>query len=172
MNDYKIFSALVFFFSSHRVRRFFTNQSIFFLSFKVTLPLIDVTPPTALPIMVWPVIAWLTIASLMMVSTHNGSTSNGLTPNISDPWWFDLWRFGPAALNRSTAGYPPPTLSRKLRSTSLEAQAYDRFSSSISIRLGGFSLINLSVFPFVIIVCFKGCFINWLVGFLPQIPLG
>ena len=60
----------------------------------------------------WPTIAWLPLVLI----------NDGSTPNSSNSWWFDLWRLGPTALNKSMAGHPPMALSRKPRSTSLEAQ--------------------------------------------------
>ena len=52
LNNYKIFSTLVFLLSSYWIRRFFTNQSIVLPSSKAILPFIDVALPMALPIIV------------------------------------------------------------------------------------------------------------------------
>ena len=52
VNDYKIFFALVFLFSSHWVKKFFTDQSIVLFSSKVTLSLINAAPLIAPPMMI------------------------------------------------------------------------------------------------------------------------
>ena len=59
-------------------------------------------------------------------------------------------------------------LSRKPRSTSLEAQAYDQFSSSVPTGLGGFLLINLVDFSLCLLFVSRVFSLIDLATFSPQ----
>ena len=88
LNHYKNFSTMVFLLSFYWVRSFFSNQSIILLSFKVTLPLIDVIFIMARPRWLelqWfrPTMAWPPMARLCSTKRKRGWLSlNGSIKKI------------------------------------------------------------------------------------------
>ena len=172
LNNQENLSISVFLLSSHWVRRFFTDhQSVILPSSKVTLPVINVILPTALPMMFdpqwfdsrqldsqqldspqhnsqWfqPTMARPPMARAPMGPTHNyGSTFNGVAPK------------------HQTEARPPPTngsIKKAKKHQPRDSSLGSVFLLSYLAGLGGFLLINLSIYPFVIITYFKGFFIN------------
>ena len=87
-----------------------------------------------------------------MVPTHNGSTSDGLAPQHQPEAWPAIWR-----LNQQSQEI-----------VSLEAQAWNRFSSSVPTGLGGFSSISIfRFFPSFIVIYFKSFFYRLILFLCP-----